>query len=118
MSNKYIDVLCKCPVHGSVNRETCCPTYGAVDSEMDKQIKSAGLGILIGSVALIALPLILIGSSNNSGSRMFDWFKAREQRRSEADKRSMQTLMQGRDRMSSSSKQQRDERMRRMFAAM
>jgi len=108
MSNKYIDVICS-------------DQFGVVDSKRDQQLKSAGVGLMLGAVALVAIPAMLMaseGSMTRSGSRIFDWFKAREQRRAQADKRSMQTLMQGRDRMSSSSKQQRDERMRRMFAAM
>ena len=64
MANKYINAICKCPVHGSVNREKCCPTYGAQDSETDQKIKSAGLGMLMGVVMLMALPFIFMGSAN------------------------------------------------------
>jgi hypothetical protein len=29
MSNKYIDTICRCPKHGSVNRDICCPKTGS-----------------------------------------------------------------------------------------
>tara|TARA_B100000674_G_C37637048_1_gene821556 strand:+ start:190 stop:504 length:315 start_codon:yes stop_codon:yes gene_type:complete len=104
MSNKYIDVICS-------------ENYGAVDQ---KQVQSAGLGLLLGAAAVVGIPFYLIASetSERQGSRMFDWFKKREERRAQADKKSMQTLMQGKNRMSNSSKQQQDEIMRRMFSAM
>lgn len=104
MSNKYIDAICS-------------ENYGAIDQ---KQVESAGLGIVIGAAALVGIPFYLMASetSERQGSRMFDWFKKREKRRAQADKKSMQTLMQGRNRMSNASKQQQDEIMRRMFSAM
>ena len=51
MSNKYIDAICS-------------ENYGAVDSARDKQIKSAGLGLLLGAVALIAVPTILMSAGS------------------------------------------------------
>ena len=40
------------------------PSYGAVDSARDKQMKSIGLGLLLGSVALVAVPAILMSSGS------------------------------------------------------
>ena len=60
MANKYINAI-------------CAPSYGAVDSARDKQMKSIGLGLLLGSVALVAVPAILMssGSMKKYGSFFF-----------------------------------------------
>ncbi len=47
MPNKYIDVICS-------------ENYGAVDPSIEENMQSAGLGIMIGAVALIAVPFILM----------------------------------------------------------
>ena len=107
MSNKYIDVICS-------------DNYGA--SSIDDKMQSAGLGIMIGGVALVAVPAILMASEDasrgRSGSRLFGFFKSRDQRRKEAQDKSMQTLMQGRNRISDSSQAEKDEGLRRMLSAM
>lgn len=54
MSNKYIDALCKCPVHGSVNRETCCPPHGSMSVDSPQEMLSKMGKIVGGGVALIA----------------------------------------------------------------
>ena len=59
MSNKYINVICNA-------------SYGAVDSARDKQMKSVGLGLLIGSVALVAVPAILMSSGSMNDGEDFD----------------------------------------------
>jgi len=54
MSNKYIDVLCKCPVHGSVNKEVCCPPHGSMSVESPQEMLSQMGKIIGGGVAIIA----------------------------------------------------------------
>jgi hypothetical protein len=62
MSNKYINAICKCPVHGSVNREICCPaTYGSTD--MNKKAQSVSIGLLLGAATIVGIPLYLMASA-------------------------------------------------------
>ena len=56
--------------------------------------------------------------TKRKGSRLFGWFKERDKRREEAQKRSMETMMQGRNRMSDASQAQKDASFRRMMAAL
>lgn len=104
MSNKYIDAICS-------------ENYGAIDQ---KQVESAGLGLIIGAAALVGIPFYLMASetTQRQGSRFFGFFDKRDKRRKEANKRSMETMMQGRNRMSDASQEEKDESFRTMLAAM
>ena len=104
MSNKYIDAILS-------------ENYGAIDQ---KQAQSAGLGLILGAAAVVGIPFYLMASetSQRQGSRIFGWFKERDKRREEAQKRSMETMMQGRNRMSDASQAQKDANFRRMMAAL
>ena len=95
----------------------CNASDGAIDQ---KQAESAGLGLIIGAAALVGVPFYLMASetSQRQGSRLFGFFEKRDKRREEAHKRSMETMRQGRNRMSDAPQPEKDESFRRMLAAM
>ena len=104
MSNKYIDVILS-------------ENYGAIDQ---KKAGSAGLGLIIGAAAVVGIPFYLMASetAQRQGSRLFGFFEKRDKRREEAQKKSMETMIQGRNRMSDASQAQKDASFRRMMAAL
>ena len=54
MANKYINAICKCPVHGSVNKEVCCPPHGSMSVESPQEMLSEMGKIIGGGVAFVA----------------------------------------------------------------
>ena len=103
MSNKYIRAICECPIHGSINKNVCCPQYGA---EEKSSAASIGLGMLMGAGFLFAIPFIAMSAENDLRNDKED-----EERRAAA-------IQRAHDKMAALPPQDQESSIDRLYAAM